>query len=216
VIAVSQKLADELQKFYDVPGPISVIPHGVDRARFNSENRARYRLTMRASLGLEDDDTLALYVGDLTKSHVYLKELAQAAPEVQFVVVTSSQAYHWTGANVRIAPPTSELERYYAAADAFVFPTTYDAFGMVLLEAMASGLPVFSSDQAGAAELIATGEDGFVTPLNAWVEATADGLRNRGRFGEVGRAAEQTARRHGWAKVVGAVERIYFEIADEH
>jgi UDP-glucose:(heptosyl)LPS alpha-1,3-glucosyltransferase len=214
VIAVSQKLADELQEFYGVPGPISVIPHGVSHARFNSENRARYRTTMRGSLGFEDNDTLALYVGDLTKSHLYLKELAQAAPAVQFVIVTSSQAYHWRGANVRIVPPTSQLERYYAAADAFVFPTTYDAFGMVLLEAMASGLPVFSSDQAGAAELITTGEDGFVAPLNVWVETTAEGLRNRARFEQVGCAAEQTARRHDWSNVVAAVEQIYFEIAE--
>ncbi len=215
VVAVSQKLADELQTYYGVRGPISVIPHGVEQSRFNSDHRKRERAAMRRQLTVKDDETLALYVGDLTKAHCYLKKLSVAAPEVQFVIVTSSRAYHWNLPNVRIVPATSELERYYAAADAFVFPTTYDAFGMVVLEAMASGLPVFSSDQAGAVELIDSGRNGFVTPLHQWVEATAARLRDRALLQEVGLAAEQSARRHDWPAVVAAVERVYFEVASE-
>lgn len=213
VIAVSRKVARELEELYGVPGPITVIPHGVDVARFNSGNRERHRAEVRWELGIEEDKTLALYAGDLTKSHAYLKELSAAAPDVRFAIVTSSRAYHWSSTNVQILPPTSELQRYYAAADAFVFPTTYDAFGMVVLEAMASGLPVFSSDQAGAAELIDTSKDGFVTPLNEWVGETAERLRNLARLQEIGRAAEQSARLHHWSTAVAAVEKLYFEIA---
>ncbi|MBA3806556.1 MAG: glycosyltransferase family 4 protein, partial [Acidobacteria bacterium] len=213
VIAVSQKTADELQNFYEVRGPISVIPHGVDATRFSNENRGRDRASARRQVGVNDGDTLALYVGDLTKSHSYLKELSAAAPDVQFAIVTASPAYHWKGANVRLIPPTSEIERYYAAADAFVFPTTYDAFGMVVLEAMASGLPVFSSDRAGAAELIESGKDGLVFPLDEWVEATAAALRNPESLRSVGCEAEQTARRHDWSTVVAAVEQVYFQVA---
>ncbi|MEK6280879.1 MAG: glycosyltransferase family 4 protein [Acidobacteriota bacterium] len=212
VIAISQKIAHELQELYGVPGPISVIPHGVDLARFNGRNRTRHRADVRCQLGIEEDETLALYVGDLTKSHVYLKELSAAAPDLRFAIVTPSRAYHWSSPNVQILRPTSELQRYYAAADAFVFPTTYDSFGMVVLEAMASGLPVFSSDQAGAAELIEPGKDGFVVPLNEWVGETAERLRNRRQLHEVGRVAEQSARRHDWSTVVAAVEQIYFEV----
>jgi glycosyltransferase involved in cell wall biosynthesis len=82
---------------------------------------------------------------------------------------------------------------------------------MVLLEAMASGLPVFSSDRAGAAELIDSGKDGFVTPLVEWVEATASQLHNPELLERVGVAAEQTARQHDWCRVVTAVERLYRE-----
>lgn len=213
VIAVSRKLADELQEFYGLRGPISVIPHGVDRRRFNSENGAGHRAAVRRELAIKDHETVALYAGDLTKAHVYLKELSRATPEVRFVIVTSSRAYHWSSPNVRILPATAELERYYAAADAFIFPTTYDAFGMVVLEAMASGLPVFSSDCAGAAELIDSGKDGFVIPLNDWVEATVVRLRDRDSLQAIGREAEQTARQHDWPTVVREVEQIYFQTA---
>jgi UDP-glucose:(heptosyl)LPS alpha-1,3-glucosyltransferase len=213
LIAVSKKVARELEERYGARARVSVIPHGVDTARFNGANREHHRTLTRQQLGVREDDTLALYVGDLTKAHTYLKELAAAAGDAQFAIVTRSRAYHWNAPNVRILPPTSELERYYAAADAFVFPTTYDAFGMVLLEAMASGLAVFSSDRAGAAELIDSGRDGFVEPLGDWVETTAERLRDRALLQKTGRAAAESAARHDWHSVVKAVEQVYFEVA---
>lgn len=209
VIAVSRKVAAELRQFYGVPGDVRVISHGVDAARFNSCNREHFRAAVRTELAIPADAPIALYVGDLTKAHSYLKELSLAAPEVQLVVITSSRAYHWRQPNVRILPATLQLERYYAAADAFIFPTTYDAFGMVLLEAMAAGLPVFSSDQAGAAELITHNRDGFVTTLGEWVDFTATRLRDPASLRPVAIAAEQTAARHPWSAVVSAVEEVY-------
>jgi UDP-glucose:(heptosyl)LPS alpha-1,3-glucosyltransferase len=60
-------------------------------------------------------------------------------------------------------PHSRRVETFFAAADAFVFPTLYDSFGLVICEAMASGLPVVTSRAAGAAELITDGEDGLLT-----------------------------------------------------
>lgn len=213
VIAVSQKVADELREFYGFAKPVTVIPHGVDLFRFQNGDHQQQRASVRQQLNIDEGETVALYVGDLTKSHAYLKELAAAAPTIRFVIVTASRAYHWTAPNVQIMPPTSELERYYAAADAFVFPTTYDAFGMVLLEAMASGLTIFSSDQAGAAELIDSGRDGFIAPLAEWVESTAQHLHDAALLQRVGQAAQQTAARHDWHSVVAAVEHVYLKVA---
>jgi len=209
VIAISKKIASELRELYDVRGSVTVIPHGVDSGRFAGCQTAIGGNAVRAQLNIKEDETIALYVGDLTKAHVHLKALAAIAPEVQFVIVTGSRRYVWQASNVRLVPPTKQLEAYYAAADAFVFPTTYDSFGMVVLEAMASGLPVFTSGQAGAAELITHGADGFVLSLDEWVEKTAEGLKDRAQLSDVGRAAAQTARRHNWDSVVSTVERVY-------
>jgi UDP-glucose:(heptosyl)LPS alpha-1,3-glucosyltransferase len=215
IIAVSQKIARELREFYHVSdNNITVIPHGVDTDRFSGAGSALDPRSVRGSVGVREGQRLALYVGDLTKSHTYLKALAEAtAPDIQFVIVTRSERYRWNASNVHFVPPTPEIERYYRAADAFVFPSVYDAFGMVVLEAMASGLAVFSSDCAGAAELIHHGRDGFVIPLAQWVEATADGLRDRALLQSVGRAAAETAARHDWQRVARAVEQVYFEAA---
>jgi UDP-glucose:(heptosyl)LPS alpha-1,3-glucosyltransferase len=213
VIAVSRQIANELQEFYEVRGPITIIPHGVDVERFKVANRSTHRAAMRRQMGIEDDATVALYVGDLTKAHSYLKEFARATPEVQLVIVSPSKTYHWRAPNVYIYPLTKWIERYYAAADAFVFPSTNDPFGMVLLEAMASGLPVFTSDRAGASELITSGKDGFVFSLDDWVEATTAGLRALDSLQPVGCEAEKTARQHKWSTVVRRVEQVYFDVA---
>lgn len=212
VIAVSQKIAAELREFYNCAGPIKVIPHGVDTTRFSVSNRAAFRSTVRRELGVSDSDTLALYVGDLTKAHTYLKELSLAAPKVQLLIVTASQRYRWQNTNVHFVNATPQVERYYAAADAFVFPTLYDAFGMVALEAMASGLPVFISDRAGVAELMTTGADGFVVPLADWTSFTAAQMQNVQLLNGVGVAAAQTAQQHDWSSVASAVERQYFGV----
>lgn len=211
VIAISRKIAGELSSFYQVAAEIKVIHHGVDTDRFSSNNRERYRTSVRAELGISEADTVALYVGDLTKAHTHLNALAESVPEVRFIIVSRSTRYHWSLPNVHFLQPTNEIERYYAAADAFVFPTTYDAFGMVVLEAMASGLPVFSSDQAGAAELVRSGEDGFVVPLDDWVEATRIGLHDKDKLRSVGSAAQQTASLFDWQSAVRQVEELYNE-----
>lgn len=213
VIAVSQKVANELREFYDWRGSIDVIPHGVDFERFNPEQRELLREAARNELGVEEGKVIALYVGDLTKAHSYLKELSAISPTVHFLIVTSSSSYHWSQANVTILPGTAEIERYYAAADAFVFPTTYDAFGIVILEAMASGLPVFISDRAGAADLIESDATGFIFPLGQWVEACASRLLDPALLSRIGTAAAKAATHHGWSDVVKSVEQVYREVA---
>jgi glycosyltransferase involved in cell wall biosynthesis len=68
----------------------------------------------------------------------------------------------------------SELPHLYAMADVFVFPSTTDTFGMVILEAQACGLPAIVSDVGGPQELVKTGETGFVVradDLEAWAAA---------------------------------------------
>ena len=57
----------------------------------------------------------------------------------------------------------AELAAAYASADVFVFPSTTDTFGNVILEAQASGLPCVVSDQGGPRDLVADGGDGFIT-----------------------------------------------------
>jgi UDP-glucose:(heptosyl)LPS alpha-1,3-glucosyltransferase len=210
VIAISQKIARELRECYQPRANVRVIPHGVDNERFSPANRDLYRGSVRRELGLRDDETCALYVGDLTKAHTHLQRLADCARDIRFAIVTRSLRYRWSAANVIFLPPTTAIERYYAAADAFVFPTTYDAFGMTALEAMASGLPVFISDRAGASELVEHGKDGFAIPLDDWVSETATNLRDNRLLRQLGQRAVAKARCHDWSSVVEAIEQIYF------
>jgi glycosyltransferase involved in cell wall biosynthesis len=97
--------------------------------------------------------------------------------------------------------PRLSLFKAYEDADALVFPTLSDGFGMVALEAMAHGLPVIISDQAGAADLV-TPDNGLIVPAADPV-ALADALHwcldNRDRLVAMRCHALETARSHQWS-----------------
>ncbi|MDQ6654630.1 MAG: glycosyltransferase, partial [Verrucomicrobiota bacterium] len=87
-----------------------------------------------------------------------------------------------------------ELATAYASADIFVFPSTTDTFGNVIIEAQAAGLPVIVSDVGGPKELVADGVDGLVTKaldaaaLAAAIEKLAADAELRTRMGIEARA----------------------------
>jgi glycosyltransferase involved in cell wall biosynthesis len=87
-----------------------------------------------------------------------------------------------------------ELSRSYASADVFVFPSTTDTFGNVVLEAQASGLPVIVSDQGGPQELLRDGQTGLIVEGNN-AAALADAMRQfimqRSLASHMGRQARQ-------------------------
>jgi glycosyltransferase involved in cell wall biosynthesis len=84
------------------------------------------------------------------------------------------------------------LSRVYASADVFVFPSTTDTFGNVVLEAQASGLPVIVSDEGGPQELMMNGETGLITrsgSKTALLEAMAGFTDDPGKISLMGKSA---------------------------
>jgi UDP-glucose:(heptosyl)LPS alpha-1,3-glucosyltransferase len=116
---------------------------------------------------------------------------------------------------VTLHPATSQIERYYAAADVFVLPTPYDAFGMVITEAMACGLPVVTTRLAGASELLDDGVHGRIVQspadvdgLGAAMQALAVDPAGRERMG---RAAAELMRHHTWDRVAERTLSVYYD-----
>jgi glycosyltransferase involved in cell wall biosynthesis len=96
--------------------------------------------------------------------------------------------------------PKPMLFEAYRSGDVLVFPTLSDGFGLVVAEAMAHGLPVITTDQAGAADLVSP-DNGRIVPA-ADPRALADALRwcldNRERLQAMRPHALDTARRRQW------------------
>jgi glycosyltransferase involved in cell wall biosynthesis len=88
--------------------------------------------------------------------------------------------------------PRQEVPRYYRQVDALVFPSLCDGFGIVILEAMASGLPVLTTSHTGGPDVIDEGQTGFVVPIRD-VAALSDRIAwltaHRAELPEMGRAA---------------------------
>ena len=94
-----------------------------------------------------------------------------------------------------------ELATIYASADIFVFPSTTDTFGNVVIEAQASGLPVIVSDLGGPKELIEHGVDGLITKaLDAtkFAEAIRCLAENPERRQEMSRNARNRVINRSW------------------
>src|SRR5262249_35042215 len=105
--------------------------------------------------------------------------------------------------------------KFFAAADVFLFPTIYDAFGLVLSEAMATGLPVITSPAAGAAELLVHDVNGLITEAPWAIDQIASHLKRlrddtfaRDRLGQ---AARKTVEPMTWDRVAQDTMAVYLK-----
>jgi UDP-glucose:(heptosyl)LPS alpha-1,3-glucosyltransferase len=175
VIAISHMVKRDILRHSRIPGEmISVVYNGVDLARFPVERKGEIRASLRRRLGLAPEETLFLYVGSgfARKGVGTLVRAAGrlAARRIPFRLVLVGKGnpgpyladsgpargrLHFTG-------PRKDAEEYFLGADAFVFPTLYEPFGTVCLEAMAACLPVVTTRFSGASEVLSDGESGFV------------------------------------------------------
>lgn len=220
VIAVSRALARDLEQTYGRQGETAVIHHGVDAAQFNAGVRGTLRDATRSELGLSTETVAHLFVGDLRKGFRQAMEGLVTAPGVLFGVSRSEPASIMNAAaalgvadRVHVLPPTDRIERYYAAADIFVFPTPYDAFGMVITEALACGLPVIAATTAGAAELIEHGRTGLLLDDPTDVAALAAHMRRLGsdpaERRRMGEAAAAAMKKESWDSVAERTMVLY-------
>ncbi len=224
VIAISEVTRRNLFKFYRREEKVSVIHHGVDGGLFKPANRRLYRAEVRASLRLTESEFVILFVGNLRKGALFAIQALEHLKEGKLLLVspTPPKDYeHVVGQlglteRVIFCSPTETIERYYAAADAFVFPSPYEDFGMVISEAMASGLTVITGREAGAAELIEHEREGFLLEDPSDAEEIALYLRRlmtEPQLGEtIGRAAREKMEQYTWDAVAERTMEVYRQV----
>ena len=173
IVAISQSVKQDIANFEGAnPAAITVVPNGVDVVRFTPANRELYRLTTRESLGLSETNIAVLFVGNAW-GRKGLRTAIEAIDgpgqsDVRLIVVGDGDPSSFVEALpvelaqriIFVGPKSADVERYYAASDIFMLPTLYEPFGLVILEALASGLPSIFSACAGASEWLEDGVDG--------------------------------------------------------
>lgn len=115
--------------------------------------------------------------------------------------------------------PDGQVQHLYRLADVAVVPSLYEPFGIVALEAMATGAPLVVSDVGGLGEIVAHGKTGLkVAPGNpeALAEAIATLLSSRRTARRLAAAARrEAAERYGWASIAQATARLYREVQQD-
>jgi glycosyltransferase involved in cell wall biosynthesis len=159
---------------------VHYLPPGVDLKRFRPPAPGE-RTQLRSEIGWPLDKTIVLFVGRLSaeKGAMDLIEAWRAADRRDAVLVlvgpdmpghrwdvgASGRAYvaeHRLGDRVRFEGPTSDTAPFYRAADVFVQPSHFEAFGSSAVEAMASGLPIVSSGVGGLGDFLVGGENALL------------------------------------------------------
>lgn len=217
------------------PGLVGVLPNGVDAQRFHPGLDAS---PLRARYGLDSDGRNILFVAALDKAHYFkgltiLLEVISRMSDVgiRLIVVgdgnlrpSYQQLAHDLGVQDRVVfcgrVSDEELPYYYALCDLHVLPsvTMGEAFGVVLLEAMACGKPVIASNLPGVRSVVCHGDDGLlVQPGDAddlaekmqWLLNHPDHAREMGARGRV-----KVEARYDWPVIIPQLERIYEQVLE--
>ena len=219
-IAVSPSARDTWQRYFG--GAMTVVPNGVSPEFFGKHEPLP---------GYRGGDPTVLFVGRLEprKGLTYLVRaflrLKPAFPRLRLLVVGRDDKRQQEKAMAMVPPrlrpdlvfvgsvPQEDLPSYYASADLFCAPSLGgESFGIVLVEAMAMGLPVVCSDIGGYRDLLRDNREGLLVPPRD-PEALADALGalldNPARRAALAEAARSSAARYAWPVVAAELAAIY-------
>ncbi len=231
IIAVSGKTGAELQQYLGIESSrIHVIYNGIDTERFHPPPSRRAARDQLADLvrPLREDAVVLLFVGYNFRRKGLERAIRAAArvadPRVELWVAGRDDpaAYaRLAGAlgvaeRVRFLGHQSDVVGLMQAADAFILPTSYDPFPLVLMESIGCGTPVITSRAAGIAEVMTDGREGFLVGEASDVEDVTRALRRfldlEETWPDLGSAARALALKWGWDAIWDRTEALYADI----
>ena len=204
-------------------------PRGVDGQLFRPDRPGRSRV--REALGFGPDDVVIGHVSRLAaeKNAMHLaaalREVGEARPDVRFLFVgdgpARSELEQEMGPNARFVGYRAgeDLADHYAAADLFAFASLTETFGNVILEAMASGLPVVAVRAGGPGEIVRRGETGFLVeptePPSSFASTLISLVDDRPMRRRLASEARDYAKTQTWERIMTALRDRYLGIVGE-
>jgi len=215
VLVASTFTRNSLSSAPALAAPVFVIPYGapepVEESRHVSKpSAARLRVLFAGSLTQRKGLSYLLEAVRLLQGQVELTLLGARPAERCEPLDRALREHRW----IPSLPHHAVLQEM-ARHDVLVFPSLFEGFGLVILEAMAQGTPVITTAHTGGPDVISDGEDGFLVPIRdatAIAEKLALLDSDRERLAAISAAARVTAARFSWAsyrrRLVDAVSEV--------
>lgn len=206
---------------------LAVVERGIDKALFSPTRR---NSALRTQLGIRPDQLLVTLVSrmaqekNLDLAFAAFRAIQQAVPDACFLVVGDGpersrlQTLHPDCLFVGMQTGTT-LAEYYASGDLFIYPSTSETFGNVVLEAMASGLPVVTFDYAAAHQHLRHQENGCSVPLHdsvAFIQTAVQLATNPSLRQHLGLQANLSTQNLSWQTVTAALHQTIQTLVQEH
>lgn len=234
VVAISDVIRANFAAMHPIdPRKVVLIHNGIDPGRFRPDAAVRARV--RRELGLGPEHLVVGIVGRVTRGKGHLEflemagHLADEFPAARFLIVGEpTRGEEAEGSQILarlddrrlrdrviVTGFRTDVADLMAAFDVFAFPSHAEAFGLALIEAMATGLPTVSSNCDGVLDIVEEGITGYMVPPRNWEElatATAGLLRDaelRSRMGHAGR--ERVLAHFTEDRMFRAFEDLYLE-----
>ncbi len=180
--------------------PVHVVPYGAPPpvAQVPVSGAGKLRVLFAGSLGQRKGISYLLDAVGRLAGHVELTLLGSRTVEGCDALDAAVRAHRWIP-SLPHAAVLAEMERQ----DVLVFPSLFEGFGLVILEAMSRGLPVISTAHTAAPDLFTDGQEGFIVPIRSAdviVEKLEVLIRDPARLRETKAAALARAATHRWAE----------------
>jgi glycosyltransferase involved in cell wall biosynthesis len=225
IMCTSEREVEDLAELYGVERSITaVVPNPFDPRQFNLDRRREHRSAARQRLGVGDDDLALLFVANELHRKGFGETLSALAriddPRVTLHLIGRAPPTPYSSLiqrlglsrRVRYHGPTNDIGWWYAGGDLLVLPTHYEPFGLVIVEALASGVPVITTRIAGAATAVEHGESGLIqedpydiSELASLISVALDA--DLAEWGRVGARSVDVYRRD---RVMAKVESVLF------
>jgi len=233
IIAISLMIKKDFISFYHInEKEIKVIYNGIDTTKYTIDLKERLRGSIRKQLRITDNDIAFLFISyDLKKKGIVpLIEAAAKLKKLNFtnfkIVVVGERPYPLLLKRVKrlsledtviFTGPTKAPEDYYANCDVLVLPTFYDACSLVVIEALACGLPAITTSYNGAAGIITNEKDGYIIPhppCSAELVEAMKALLVRGRLKNMSIEASVTGKKYSVKKNHHEMIRVFNELGE--
>jgi N-acetyl-alpha-D-glucosaminyl L-malate synthase BshA len=224
ITAVSQNLRQETYKYFDIQKEIRVIYNFVDSKRFH-----RHRASSCGNALAPKGEKILVHVSNfrpikrVADAALVFKKVWDKIPAKLLLIgdgpdrpaVENMCRELGICSDIRFIGKQEQLEEILGCADLFLLPSEYESFGLAALEAMASEVPVISSNAGGLPEINIQGKTGFLSPVGD-VDGMADHaltlLQNEELLQQFRKQAYRQAKKFTLEQIIPQYEALYQEL----